>query len=112
MSLLDNIKAQIEEEQKEIKKEKILEVREEVEYMIKNKIPMTKQIKILQRNGVINSIDYKYYRQIIKKYFKTASQEKVKKVKKVCNNQEVKKAITPNKKSATAMLSESVELAF
>ena len=90
------------------KKEKITNVKNEIILMIEKKITLKKQIEILIKNNIIDSIDLKYYRAIIKN-FKNKKTECV--VKKEAKKEE-KKEIKRSEKTATEMLSESFDLKY
>ena len=54
---------------KKTKKQKILEVKNEILVMIKKQVSLPCQIQLLVKNEIIDSIDLKYYRNILKKEF-------------------------------------------
>ena len=68
MSLLNDINEQI-QTQKQTKAQKILEVHEEVDLMLKNKISLRKQIELLLKNNIVNKLDLSEYRNILIKHF-------------------------------------------
>ena len=68
MSLLDDINEQI-NTQKKTKAQKILEVKDEVNLMLKNKFSLKKQIELLLKNNIVNKLDLSEYRNILIKHF-------------------------------------------
>ena len=71
MSLLEDIEKEIKKKKgKEPTKLEILKsVEDEIKLMIENKIAIKKQIELLIKNGIIDSIDIKYYRNVLIKHF-------------------------------------------
>jgi len=122
MGLLEDIKQTAIEMKKANKRDLLLTVREEIELMIKEKIPLTKQIELLIKNEIIDSIDLKYYRNILKTDFeygivkkedKKTIQQKQKREEKIKREKTIsKKPVSTPKKTATEMLSQSIELAY
>ncbi len=117
MSLMEDIKKTIEETKTESKKDKLLGVRNEIQLMIDEKIPLTKQINLLVKNGILESIDIKYYRSILKSEFdykkskNSTLRKEVGRPTKMVRKEE-KKQVQETKKTATEMLSQSIELKF
>jgi hypothetical protein len=81
MSLREDILKELENKKakKQKKEDKILEVREDIELMLENEISLNKQIELLIKNQVIEKIDLKYYREILKKHFNYQPKKSVKK---------------------------------
>ena len=68
MSLLDDIKEQI-NAQKKTKAQKMLEVKDEIILMLENNISLKKQRELLLKNRIIEKITASEYRNILIKYF-------------------------------------------
>jgi len=71
MSLLEDIEKEIKSKKgKEPTKLEILKsVEDEIKLMIENKIAIKKQIELLIKNGIVDNIDVKYYRNVLIKHF-------------------------------------------
>lgn len=121
MGLMEDIE-EIIEKKKDTKKEKIVNVKSEIEIMIKEKIPLKKQIELLIKNNVVESIDLKYYREILKAEFGCMiSKNNVKKIKKLEVKKVESKKIKPQgtttpkeitRETITEMLSKDIEIKF
>ena len=124
MSLIDDIKEEIENlKNKKIKKEdKILAVKDEIILMLENNLSLTKQIELLIKNKIVDKIDLKYYREILKKNFNYQTYQTKKAVKKITfststnhNKATQNVASTPpptNQKSNIDVLSQDIDLKF
>ena len=93
MSLQSDIKNLLETYDK-TKAQKILEVKEEVEQLIENKIPFKKQIELLVKNNIVDKISLSEYKKILVSYFDYVPNSKVKIE---ASNREKKVSILPNK---------------
>lgn len=119
MSLMSDIEKEI--NSKNIPKWRILKesAGEEIEKMIDAAIPITKQVDLLLKHGIVEKLDRKEYTKIITKYFgylpSTKKRKKEKSNTVVTNSiykgkNETSRAVTTQKKTATDMLSEDVDL--
>ena len=68
MSLLDDIKEQI-NAQKKTKAQKLLEIKNEIDLMLENNISLKKQRELLLKNRIIEKITASEYRNILIKHF-------------------------------------------
>ena len=122
MGLREDIKKTALEIKRVNKRDCLLGVAAEIELMIKEKIPLPKQIELLVKNNIVDSIDLKYYRNILKSDFGYGKKEPTKTI---MRKQEVKttnekRKKEPNRtatktattKTATEMLSQSIELEY
>ena len=122
MGLLEDIRETALEIKRVNKKDSLLECREEILLMIEEKIPLTKQIELLIKNDIVDSIDLKYYRNILKSDFGYSKDKKEpinnisvkenKQVVKTTNDKIKKEPIKTPKKTVTEMLSQSIELEY
>jgi len=115
MGLRDDIELELQKtvKKKDTKRDKILRFRDDVEYMLSKKISLNKQIDLLVKNEIIEGIDLKYYRDILKNDFNYKTVKNKKNEKKI--NAPVKK--TNNTKitktdNAIDVLSQDIELKF
>ena len=113
MGLIEDIEEEALLINSDSKKDNLLSVTEEIILMIEKKIPLPKQIELLIKNNIIDSIDLKYYRTILKLEFGYITDKKtlpvpVKKIKPVATRELNK----PIKETVTEMLSKSVELSY
>ena len=122
MGLLEDIRETALEIKRVNKRDCLLEISTEINLMIEEKIPLAKQIELLIKNNIVDSIDLKYYRNILKSDFgygvdkkeptrKIMTKEKKQEVK-TTNDKIKKEPISTPKKTATEMLSQSIELEF
>jgi len=121
MGLLEDIKKVATEIKKNNKRDSILKVSSEIKIMIDEKIPLKKQIELLTKNNIIDSIDLKYYREILKSNFGYSTAKKaIRKTTLAKQDTQTKTKeksisvgqINTQKKTATEMLSQSIELKF
>ena len=119
MSLMSDIQETIKEtKQTMTKRDKILSVKNEIRIMLEKKIPLLKQIELITKNDIVSGIDVKYYRKILKEDFGYMTNKKTnKKVSQNTPKKETKiksktKQDSQNNKTATEMLSQSIELKF
>ena len=68
MSLLEDIKTEI-STQKKTKAQKLLEIKNEIDLMLKNNISLKKQRELLLKNRIIEKMTASEYRNILIKYF-------------------------------------------
>ncbi len=114
MGLLEDIKKVSKDIKRGTKRDKLLAVRNEIELMISEKISLPIQIELLIRNNIIDNIDLKYYRNILKDDFNYGKDEKnqIVTVKKSVKQKPKKVETRRDKKTATEMLSKSIDLKF
>ena len=108
MSLLDDINEQI-NTQKKTKAQKILEVKDEVNLMLKNKISLRKQIELLLKNNIVNKLDLSEYRNILIRHFNyEVNKQKSTKKKPIQTQKPIKSQSVA--KSAKEILSQDIKL--
>ena len=120
MGLREDIKKTALEIKRVNKRDCLLRVSAEIELMIKEKIPLPKQIELLIKNNIVDSIDLKYYRNILKSDFGYGKKEPTKMRKQEVKTTNEKRKKEPNRtatktattKTATEMLSQSIELEY
>lgn len=122
MSLADDIKKELEKKEQRAKRKKtkwqiLKQYEKEIKEMIKNEIPLRRQVELILKNGILDKLDYKEYYYILVKHFGYEQKRKkprvfkpkkdvaAKSVKKVAQQTEPKKMIDPVSK-----LSEDVDL--
>lgn len=119
MSLMSDIEKEI--NSKNIPKWRILKesAGEEIKKMIDAAIPITKQVDLLLKHGIVEKLDRKEYTKIITKHFGYLPNTKKRKKEKVDTTgvsyihkreKETSRASTTQKKTATDKLSEDVDL--
>jgi len=68
MSFLEDIKKEI-ENKKPTKAELLLKFETEINLMMENNIPLTKQVELILKNKILEKIDMSEYKKIVKKHF-------------------------------------------
>jgi len=107
MNLRADIDKYIESSKRTTKADKLLEVKEDIEYMLDNKLSLSAQIEILLRNGVVDKLQLKEYRNILIKHFGYQPKSRQKQTIKQISNP---KSNPPIMKSAKEILSQEISL--
>jgi len=87
MALLDDIR-EIAEHKKKTKWQILLEHKEEIELMIKEDIPIKKQVELILKNQILDNLDYSEYRKILVKHFGYKGKYKKQKVFEITKKEE------------------------
>ncbi len=121
MSLAEDIKKELEKKDEIRKKKKakwqiLKEYEKEIQEMIKNEIPLRKQVELILKNSILDKLDYKEYYYILVKHFGYQQKRKMPRVFKPQQKKDsnIKKTSTQTKQrkmiDPVAKLSEDVDL--
>ena len=107
MSLRDDIEREV-SSRRETKADKLLKVKDDIEYMLKSKLTLQKQIELLLKNKIIDKLDMKEYRNILIKHFNYQPKHRTKH--KTQNKTPLPTSSNNNMKSAKDILSQEITL--